>query len=266
MPRKRIIDPEFWGDEEIATKWSYEARLFYIGLWNFADDEGYLKAHPDLLKAQIFPYDKKIKVEKMKEEVSKKVEWYEVEEQQYGKITNFLKYQRIDRPSPSRIPKFVESSASLRRHIVPNISKVKLSKVKLSKNTNLKIKYAENVEMTEVEHNKLIQTYGKYNTEKLIETLDNAIGAKGYKYKSHYRAILVWVVDKLGIKPLPPPAKKEPEPKEEDKLSAEEMKKLNKFTGNLTKNMDNKQTGEKTKAEINDYFEKEIKGGGYHEI
>ena len=58
MARKRMIDPEFWSDEEIATL-SFPARLFYIGLWNFADDEGKGKGHSKLLKAQIFPYDEK---------------------------------------------------------------------------------------------------------------------------------------------------------------------------------------------------------------
>lgn len=110
MPRKRIIDPEFWADEEIG-RWPFEARLFYIGLWNFADDAGRLKAHPNLLKAQIFPYDQKIDIEKIKNIVSGKVAWYSVEGSQYGEILNFLKYQRIDRPTPSKIPnRYIDSN------------------------------------------------------------------------------------------------------------------------------------------------------------
>ncbi len=65
MARKRIIDPEFWSDEEIG-QWSFPARLFYIGLWNFADDSGRFKAANALLKAQIFSYDKKLDVKKLK--------------------------------------------------------------------------------------------------------------------------------------------------------------------------------------------------------
>ena len=103
MPRKRMISPEFWRDEEIGA-WSIEARLFYIGLWSFADDEGRLRAHPKLLKSQIFPYDEKINIEKLKAEVSKKVLWYKVDGQEYGYIKNFLKHQRIDRPSKSQLP------------------------------------------------------------------------------------------------------------------------------------------------------------------
>lgn len=132
MARKRIIDPEFWSDEEIG-KWSYAARLFYIGLWNFADDAGRFKAHNDLLKAQIFPYEKKIDIDKLKKELNHKIQWYEVENLQYGFIRNFLKHQRIDRPTDSKLPvppPFDDSSLKPRGDVLPNISKVNISKEK----------------------------------------------------------------------------------------------------------------------------------------
>jgi len=139
MPRKRMIDPEYWSDEEIG-KWSFQARLFYIGLWNFADDEGRFKAHPSLLKAQIFPYDRKIDLIKLKKEVSTKIQWYEVNSNQYGFIRNFLKYQRIDKPSESKLPKpqpFDEYSTNPPRIVPPNISKEKLSKEKLKEDNSI---------------------------------------------------------------------------------------------------------------------------------
>lgn len=60
-----------------------------------------------------------------------------------------------------------------------------------------KIKYAEFVSMTEAEHQNLIDKYGAERTELFIKKLDNAKGAKGYKYKSDYRAILNWVVGEV---------------------------------------------------------------------
>ncbi len=60
-----------------------------------------------------------------------------------------------------------------------------------------KIKYAEFVSMTETEYQKLVDKYGEQKTAMFIEKLDNAKGAKGYKYKSDYRAILNWVVEKV---------------------------------------------------------------------
>ena len=130
MARKRIIDPEFWSDEEIG-QWSFAARLFYIGLWNFADDAGRFKAHNDLLKAQIFPYEKKIDIDKLKKELNLKIEWYEVERLQYGFIRNFLKHQRIDKPTASKLPippPFVDDSPNTQGVLPPNISKDNRSK------------------------------------------------------------------------------------------------------------------------------------------
>jgi hypothetical protein len=134
MARKRIIDPEFWSDEEIG-QWSYEARLFYIGLWNFADDVGRFKAHPQLLKSQIFPYDQKFNIENLKKELNHKIQWYEVDSLQYGFIRNFLKHQRIDKPSDSKLPKpplFVDNSSNNQGTLPPNIREVNISKEKRS--------------------------------------------------------------------------------------------------------------------------------------
>ena len=144
MPRKRMIDPEFWNDEEIGA-WSVEARLFYIGLWNFADDEGRLRAHPKLLKSEIFPYDEKTNIDRLKSEVSKKVFWYVIDGQEYGFIKNFLKHQRIDRPGKSQIPtpnkeelerflknprRLGEDSSKPRRRLAPKLKEVKLREEK----------------------------------------------------------------------------------------------------------------------------------------
>lgn len=132
MPRKRMIDPEFWSDEEIG-EWSFEARLFYIALWNFADDEGKFKANEALLKAQIFPYDDDIDFDSIKKFLASKVLWYEICGLSYGYIRNFNKYQRIDRPTISRIPNpssLDESSTSPRGSLDPNISKDNISKDK----------------------------------------------------------------------------------------------------------------------------------------
>lgn len=60
-----------------------------------------------------------------------------------------------------------------------------------------KIKYAEFVSMTEAEHQRLVDKYGEQKTAMFIEKLDNAKGAKGYTYKSDYRAILNWVVEEV---------------------------------------------------------------------
>ena len=62
--------------------------------------------------------------------------------------------------------------------------------------TSKKQKYASYVTMTNDEHEKLIATYGEIPTKRMIEILDNYKGSNGKTYKSDYRAILNWVVDR----------------------------------------------------------------------
>lgn len=108
MARKRMIDPNFWRDEKIGELEPI-ARLIFIGLWNFADDNGVGRANPKLLKADILPYDDTFRVsdfQKCLDKLSmfKLITLYEIEEQKYYYINNFLKYQTINRPTPSKLP------------------------------------------------------------------------------------------------------------------------------------------------------------------
>lgn len=59
-----------------------------------------------------------------------------------------------------------------------------------------KIHFAEFVSMTNAEHEKLVSTYGTEFADQCITILDNYKGSSGKKYKSDYRAILNWVIDK----------------------------------------------------------------------
>lgn len=108
MPRIRTIKPEFWGDFQLAEKLTRDQRLFYIGLWNEADDEGRFQAHPARLKGVIFPYDSDIHGGFIEDSLRalaemEKVVLYRVKGEPYGQLTNFLSHQKINRPTPSRI-------------------------------------------------------------------------------------------------------------------------------------------------------------------
>ena len=73
----------------------------------------------------------------------------------------------------------------------------------VNENVNVKdkkIHFADYVSMTNAEYEKLISTYGKDFVDQCILQLDNYKGASGKKYKSDYRAILSWVVDKVQQK------------------------------------------------------------------
>lgn len=60
-----------------------------------------------------------------------------------------------------------------------------------------KQKFADFVLMSTEEYERLISLHGEKNTKLFIEILDNYKGSKGTKYKSDYKAILSWVVDRV---------------------------------------------------------------------
>ena len=101
-PRRRMIDPGIWTDPDLGGL-SPIHRLFYIGLFSVADDEGRLKATPRQLRAQVFPYDD-ITVEGVSRLIDDLhgiglIHHYEVDGQAYIAHPNWLKHQQI---SPSK--------------------------------------------------------------------------------------------------------------------------------------------------------------------
>ena len=62
MPRIRGLKPEFFKDEDLVEL-PPDIRLFYAGLWCYADRDGRLEYRPKYLKSEIFPYNQKFDVE-----------------------------------------------------------------------------------------------------------------------------------------------------------------------------------------------------------
>lgn len=69
---------------------------------------------------------------------------------------------------------------------------------KESKKESAPVQLADYVTMTNAEHQKLLDAYGEADTARLIEILDNYKGSTGKRYKSDYRAILSWCVERLA--------------------------------------------------------------------
>lgn len=149
MTRRRMIDPELWIDEKVAQM-SLGARLLFIGSWNFADDNGNFRYSAARLKAQIFPHDTDITNDTVEGYIKEIIELgpyaeYQLDGHRYISIVHFLDYQRINRPSPTKIPKPVDISPSTQRLLSEDsvsthgaltaqakLSKAKLREVKLS--------------------------------------------------------------------------------------------------------------------------------------
>lgn len=93
MPKIRGVKPEFWTDDDIVELTAH-ARLLYIGLWNFACDNGHVEDRPRQVKMRILPADD-VSVDELLDELTScaRVERSE------GWITipNLATHQRIDR-------------------------------------------------------------------------------------------------------------------------------------------------------------------------
>lgn len=61
----------------------------------------------------------------------------------------------------------------------------------------IKTKFAEFVSLTNAEYEALVAKLGEDRAKRCIEILDNYKGANGKRYKSDYRAILNWVIQRL---------------------------------------------------------------------
>lgn len=65
-----------------------------------------------------------------------------------------------------------------------------------------KYKYAENVSLTRDEYAKLCEEHTEPAVKRMIEILDNYKGQNGKRYRSDYRAILNWVVNRYNDEQL----------------------------------------------------------------
>ena len=130
--RRRVIDPNFWTDSKI-TELSFNARLLYIGLWQYADDEGLFIEDLKNIKMTLFP-DQNFPLQNVYGELIEagffrfgRFTDNSVSAQTTTKIVeirHFKDHQTINRPTPSKLRDVVTfNDDSLNTH-----SQVKLSK------------------------------------------------------------------------------------------------------------------------------------------
>ena len=114
MARIRTIKPEIWVDEKFVELSAF-ARLLFIGLLNFVDDDGREKYSEKKFKMQVLPADN-INISELFGELrrEKLIDVYEVENIDYLQVLGFKSHQKIDRRRSSKYPP-PDSCADLRR-------------------------------------------------------------------------------------------------------------------------------------------------------
>lgn len=108
MARIRTIKPDAFASESLSEV-PIPARWTFAGLWTMADDDGRLRDEPRLVKAHVYPLDDDVTAADVREHLDalEKVECirrYQAGGKAYIAVTNFRDHQRINRPSPSKIP------------------------------------------------------------------------------------------------------------------------------------------------------------------
>lgn len=118
--RIRTIKPEFWR-HPVMGRLSNETKLVAICLLSIADDEGYFRADPALIRSDAFPFNEgSVNIHGALTELSN-VGWIVVrkhpEQGQIGLVVKFQKHQKINRPTASRLRAYYEfSEPSLSPH------------------------------------------------------------------------------------------------------------------------------------------------------
>lgn len=108
MARIRTIKPETFTSDDVAAL-TIHARWTWVGLWTHADDEGRARADPRLIKAAVWPIDDTVSAADVTlhlDEMERRgmICRYSVAGVAYLHVVNFLKHQRINRPSLSKHP------------------------------------------------------------------------------------------------------------------------------------------------------------------
>ncbi|WP_427017830.1 hypothetical protein ACQCSX_04245 [Pseudarthrobacter sp. P1] len=102
MARIRNLKPDFWTDEKLVELEVWE-RLLFIGLWNFADDQGYMPYSPKRIKMQVFPADSLDVSRGLQSLISiGALTLYDSESGQVLHVTNWSKHQKVSNPSRSK--------------------------------------------------------------------------------------------------------------------------------------------------------------------
>ncbi|MCI9247475.1 MAG: hypothetical protein HFJ30_10355 [Clostridia bacterium] len=158
MARKRMIDPNIWQSEDFG-KLSLLAKIVFIGLFSLADDEGRGRANPVYLKSTLFPYEESMRsadITKSLFEISSNMSviFYSCDGSDYYSLYNWDTWQKIDKPTNSKIPAFEENNEEIRQLFVEGSSKAsrRVSPNRIEKNKNrIRIEIEKNrIEVKEI--------------------------------------------------------------------------------------------------------------------
>lgn len=212
MARKRMLSPDIWESESFSLL-SDQAKIVFIGLISLADDDGRGKANPAFIKSTLFPYDEKRRVADVKSallEIARcmSTQFYSVDGNDYYFMKNWKKWQKIDKPSKSKLPappdsgvgalyaesedfqKFDEYSTNTRRILDEQSA---LNRIEENKNKNLNTtNVVAQVGLSDEQYSKLCDEIGKADCDYYISRVKAFLSRNPNARLDVYSCILKW--------------------------------------------------------------------------
>jgi len=120
MARIRSVKPEMRKSHTVCS-WPYPVRWTFVGLPGYLDDLGRGLDDVRLIKAELYPLDDDMTIKKLDQHLSEIAASgplcrYEVDGKRYLHLVNWDEHQKVNRPSPSRIPHCPKHEPSSRDH------------------------------------------------------------------------------------------------------------------------------------------------------
>ena len=157
----------------------------------------------------------------------------EQQKKQHSRLISIINWKLYQGSEPQDEPQVNHNRTTSE----PQVNTVLRSKEvkKLEVKNKDKIKHLDFVHLSQIEYSTLLTDYGKSQTAELIRRLNDYIGSKGDKYKSHYFTLLNFA-RRDNIKKITPAAKfTHSTPPPSKPLTAEELAEAAKFQEQLAK-------------------------------
>ena len=240
-------------DRRVARLKTWQAKLLYTWIIPSLDNLGRMEGEPRIVRSMTFPYEKitDAKVVHWLQDIHNNglLFWYSVNGEKYLQCPTtsrnifFREGEGRSRTSDYPIPPEKEYKEWLDRTRQDTAGRVGVDlDLDLDKDLDKeKDKYLDFVLLTKKEYQTLCDLFGESQAKSLIEKLNNYIGSKGKKYKSHYFTILNWA-GKDGIRKQAI-AKKPEYIKDFKEPDAQQQKEVATLVKNVTEKM-----GKKTKG------------------
>lgn len=198
MPRGRIVLKRICESRKLAELKSDGARLLFTWLIPNVDVNGCFSGDPEVVRGKIFTRLKKSvqSVNNYLEDMGDVglIARYSTKGDDYLYIVNFKEHQLYinpDREGKTDIPPPTPEQLRSNSRVTPPQIEIEIEREVKSKEKE-KRKFLDFVFLTDDEYEKLVKKFGKEGADERIATLNEYIGSKGRKYKSHYFTILSW--------------------------------------------------------------------------